>query len=265
MNIVKSENPVICGVEILTDESGRYSLNMLHRASGLGEHKAPNRWQRTNMASDLIEELETQTADLQSGCIEVQRGGKNPGIWAHELLAVSYAGWISPQFQLQVNQVFLNYHKGGLQPVQEVPANPLAGFDLPQNYSEAMRLAADLLDQNDELENKLDGFEKLFDIDGSECVTTVAKVLKMKPGILFEWLKANHWIFQRRGSRFKEGYQDKVNAGYLTHRIRTKKDGRTVFKMVPQVRVTEKGIGRLAELQQADKQRNGQSHLKLVS
>ena len=35
-------------------------------------------------------------------------GGNERGTYAHELLAVSYAGWISPRFQLQVNQAFLD-------------------------------------------------------------------------------------------------------------------------------------------------------------
>ena len=50
--------PVICGVEITTDRAGRYNLNALHRASGLGAHKAPAQWLRTLSAKQLIEELE---------------------------------------------------------------------------------------------------------------------------------------------------------------------------------------------------------------
>ena len=36
-------------------------------------------------------------------------GGTQQGTFAHELLSISYAGWISPRYQLQVNQVFLDY------------------------------------------------------------------------------------------------------------------------------------------------------------
>ncbi len=53
--------PVICGVEITTDRAGRYNLNALHRASGLGAHKAPAQWLRTLSAKQLIEELEKET------------------------------------------------------------------------------------------------------------------------------------------------------------------------------------------------------------
>ena len=58
--------PVICGVEITTDRAGRYNLNALHRASGLGAHKAPAQWLRTLSAKQLIEELEKNYAELHS-------------------------------------------------------------------------------------------------------------------------------------------------------------------------------------------------------
>lgn len=97
--------PVIAGVEITTDDAGRFNLNALHRASGLGASKAPAQWLRTKQAQDLITEAEKQTVQI---CI-VSTEGRNGGTFAHELLAISYAGWISPVFQLQVNQVFLNH------------------------------------------------------------------------------------------------------------------------------------------------------------
>lgn len=92
--------PVICGVEITTDRAGRYNLNALHRASGLGAHKAPAQWLRTLSAKQLIEELEKET---MQNCI-VSFEGRGGGTFAHELLAVEYAGWISPAFRLKVNQ-----------------------------------------------------------------------------------------------------------------------------------------------------------------
>lgn len=89
--------PVICGVEITTDRAGRYNLNALHRASGLGAHKAPAQWLRTLSAKQLIEELEKET---MQNCI-VSFEGRGGGTFAHELLAVEYAGWISPAFRLR--------------------------------------------------------------------------------------------------------------------------------------------------------------------
>lgn len=38
--------PVIAGVEITTDAEGRFNLNALHKASGLGSAKKPSNWLR---------------------------------------------------------------------------------------------------------------------------------------------------------------------------------------------------------------------------
>ncbi|WP_330932388.1 KilA-N domain-containing protein [Xenorhabdus bovienii] len=104
MNIANNNLPVIAGVEITTDAEGRFNLNALHRASSTGSNKAPNQWLRTKQAQELINELESnslkniQTANMQSGLkvININNGGNNQGTFAHELIAVSYAGWISP-------------------------------------------------------------------------------------------------------------------------------------------------------------------------
>ncbi|PHM31335.1 KilA-N domain-containing protein [Xenorhabdus innexi] len=100
--------PVVVGVEIPLDEFGRYNLNALHKASGVGEEKAPAKFFRNKTAKELISELENQTGQI---CL-VSSEGKFGGTFAHELLAVSYAGWISPSFQLQVNQAFIDFKSG---------------------------------------------------------------------------------------------------------------------------------------------------------
>ncbi|MFS1525657.1 KilA-N domain-containing protein [Microbulbifer sp. 2304DJ12-6] len=108
--------PVIAGVEITTDAEGRFNLNALHRASQSGEHKSPSQWLRRDEAKALIAELESQSVNLHFGPINKIRGGNAPGTFAHELLAVEYAGWISPAFRLQVNQTFIDYRTGKHEP-----------------------------------------------------------------------------------------------------------------------------------------------------
>lgn len=112
--------PVVVGVEIPLDEHGRYNLNTLHKASGEGSHREPNQWLRTKQAKELIKQLEVkllktnQTANTQVAqkVISVAKGGVTPGVFAHELIAVSYAGWIRPDFQLDVNQAFIDFKSG---------------------------------------------------------------------------------------------------------------------------------------------------------
>ncbi|MFP7327442.1 KilA-N domain-containing protein [Serratia marcescens] len=117
---MKNKLPVVVGVEIPLDDFGRYNMNTLHKASGEGDNKAPNQWLRTKHAKELITELEAkllkenQTAYLQSGqkVVEVTNGGTSPGTYAHELIAVSYAGWVRADFQLDVNQAFIDFKSG---------------------------------------------------------------------------------------------------------------------------------------------------------
>ncbi|WP_275389502.1 KilA-N domain-containing protein [Xenorhabdus bovienii] len=124
MNIANNNLPVIAGVEITTDSEGRFNLNALHKASNTSAHKTPSQWLRRNETQALIAELEfnslknSRSVNLHSAqkSINVVNGGVNYGTFAHELLAVSYAGWISPAFQLQVNQTFIDYRSGKLAP-----------------------------------------------------------------------------------------------------------------------------------------------------
>lgn len=108
--------PVIAGVEITTDEHGRFNLNALHRASGGDRKNGPSHWLSNEKTLELVEKLGQRLTDTENPVspINVIKGGLNQGTFAHELLAVSYAGWIGPDFQLDVNQTFIDYKTGKL-------------------------------------------------------------------------------------------------------------------------------------------------------
>ncbi len=93
-------------VSIGVDEHGRLCLNDLWDASGKGTKKTPSRWTRLETTKQLVHELPGLNPDL--GLVIQYEGETYPKTYAHELLAVSYAGWISPSFQLRVNQAFLD-------------------------------------------------------------------------------------------------------------------------------------------------------------
>ena len=120
--------PVIAGHEIAMDEHGRFNLNAIHKASGAGKEKTPSYWARLHQAQELIEAAKEQTTDLWFEPMESRRGGRNAGTFALDVIAISCAGWISPRFQLQVNQVFLDYRMGKLQAAEQQKAlpNPLS-------------------------------------------------------------------------------------------------------------------------------------------
>ncbi|MGJ8516648.1 KilA-N domain-containing protein [Carnimonas bestiolae] len=129
-NVHVSTLPVIAGHEIAIDEHGRFNLNAIHSASGEGEHKRPSKWTVTVQAKELVSELDSNSPNSGFKALE-SRKGRYGGTYAHELLAVSYAGWISPKFQLQVNQVFLDYRMGKLASNRVAESDPVNALPAP--------------------------------------------------------------------------------------------------------------------------------------
>lgn len=249
LNSAANAMPMIAGVEITTDEAGRFNLNALHRASGGRDAKRPKTWLETKHAQELVEELRQNSA-LGQEVLNVQKGGIAPGTFAHELLAISYAGWISPAFQLQVNQVFLDYRTGKLTPPaqKEISRKDLALMVI-QAEEENERLQAEnqLLEQKiEEVKPVVEAFERIAVADGSMNMTEAAKALQVQPSKLKAALIAGRWIYKRAGARNWLGYQDKIQQGLVEHKINTfpKPDGSE--GMSEQVRITPKGLTKLA-------------------
>lgn len=124
---------------------------------------------------------------------------------------------------------------------------------IPQTYAEALQLAADMAKENErqaallaEAAPKVQALERISRADGDCCITDAAKLLKVRPRELFDWLSANAWIYKRNGKGAWIGYQDKVQAGYLRHSEYCYTDGSNEFLRV-QVNVTPKGIAKLAQ------------------
>ncbi|OTA15418.1 DNA-binding protein [Xenorhabdus beddingii] len=247
MNNVANKNlPVIAGVEITTDAEGRFNLNALHKASGLGEEKAPAKFFRNKTAKDLISELENQTGQI---CL-VSSEGKSGGTFAHELLAVEYAGWISPKFRLQVNQTFIDYRSGKLASVSVDPMKVLRDPDALRGilltYTEKVIA---LEGQVADMKPDVDAFDRIAKkATGSMCITDTAKHLQINPKTLFNTLSSNKWIYRRLGKKNWIGYQDKLQQGLLEHKITivAKDDG--TERVCEQVLVTAKGISKLAKM-----------------
>lgn len=82
---------------------------------------------------------------------------------------------------------------------------------------------------------------------GSFSVTEAAKDLQVKPNELFRWLRAHGWIYRRPGAAADLGYESKVNAGYLEHKVTSVQRPDGSEKYVSQVRITAKGLTKLAK------------------
>jgi phage anti-repressor protein len=89
---------------------------------------------------------------------------------------------------------------------------------------------------------------RISSADGSLCITDAAKALQMQPKEFFARLQRNGWIFKRRGSSNYLGYESKVTAGYLEHKVTAVPRSDGSEKMVEQVRITPKGLTKIASL-----------------
>ena len=95
---------------------------------------------------------------------------------------------------------------------------------------------------------KIDALERISEAGGSLCVTDAAKALQMRPKDLFSYLNQHGWIYKRPGGQHYLGYQSKVTTGLVEHKVTTvlRPDGSE--KVTEQVRITPKGLTKLAQL-----------------
>lgn len=217
-------NPVVAGVELTTDSEGRFNLNALHKASGYGEEKAPSKWMRNSSTQELVQEL--TDGQICTSPVSSIKGGLHQGTYAHELLAVSYAGWISPKFHLKVNQVFLDYKSGKLQPQ----------FQLPQNYEEALESLLGQVKENRmlqavvvEKDEKIDELGKLISDYEKQLAAGVtppnfAKQLwGVHSNLVNSHLEKRGWL--RKDARGNWRVNSMARDHYLTERIYDKDNG----------------------------------------
>jgi len=106
----------------------------------------------------------------------------------------------------------------------------------------------ELQHQIDELVPAKEALDRIATAEGSMCVTDAAKTLQVHPQWLFKWLRSHGWIYRRVGMTSDLGYQDKLNAGYLEHKVTTVSRADGTEKGATQVRVTPKGLAKLANL-----------------
>lgn len=97
-----------------------------------------------------------------------------------------------------------------------------------------------------ELEPSQEALQRIAEADGSLCITDAAKALQMRPKDLFGWLRQNGWIYRRPGSGHDLGYQSKTATGLLEHKVTTVLRADGSEKVTEQVRVTPKGLTKLA-------------------
>jgi phage regulator Rha-like protein len=125
----------------------------------------------------------------------------------------------------------------------------------PKSYSEALRELAANVEKVERqqaviatLAPKAIALDRLIADDGMILISDAAKHLDMPIHELFDWLRANRWIFRRTGSKRDVAYADKLSLGLLKHRYYPvpQEDGTESLKA--RALLTPKGVARLAHI-----------------
>lgn len=131
------------------------------------------------------------------------------------------------------------------------PADPMKALSDPAvlrgllaDYTERVLT---LQGEVEEMRPSVQALDRIANTDGSMSITEAAKNLQAQPKQLFIYLRTHEWIYRRPGASADLAYQARLMAGFLEHKttIVIRDDGSE--KTVTQVRVTPKGLTRLAK------------------
>lgn len=95
---------------------------------------------------------------------------------------------------------------------------------------------------------KAEALDRIAEADGLMNPTNAAKALQVQPKRVFDFMRTNGWTYRRAGGRSDVAYQDKIAAGYLTHKVHVARREDGSEKMCEQVMVTPKGLAKLAQV-----------------
>jgi anti-repressor protein len=145
--------------------------------------------------------------------------------------------------------------KAALDPMQ-VLNDPAMMRRLLLTYSEKVLT---LQAENAVLTPKAQALNRIAVANGSLCITDAAKTLQVQPRKVFAVLQEQRWIYRRVGCEHWIGYQDKLQQQLLEHKTTTVSRSDGSEKIVAQVRITPKGLSKLALLFQGGLHERGVS------
>ncbi len=92
----------------------------------------------------------------------------------------------------------------------------------------------------------VEAYNRLADADGTWCVTDAAKALGIRPKDLSKHLRDEGWVYTRGAGKRLLAHQHRLNDGNLVHKTTVVADADGEDQAYTQVRVTAKGLAKLA-------------------
>lgn len=122
-----SQSITLSNTAIRRDAEGRYSLNDLHKAamaSGKANKKThqPANFLRSDGVQAFIGVLDSDPQNR--GSVVTSKGGVAQGTYADELVALRYAAWINPAFEVEVYRTFRDARMADRAPADAPAAAP---------------------------------------------------------------------------------------------------------------------------------------------
>ncbi|MGK4439133.1 KilA-N domain-containing protein [Yersinia proxima] len=106
---------VVNGVSVRVDSDGRYSLNDLHAAAvakgEATESQRPGEFLKSKQIRRFVQALSDATKIASTKTV---KGGFDQGSWGLELVAIRYAAWLNPMFEIRVYNTFRDAVINGL-------------------------------------------------------------------------------------------------------------------------------------------------------
>lgn len=106
---------------------------------------------------------------------------------------------------------------------------------------ETQRIVADLAP-------KAEAYDRLDALEGSLNVRAATKVLGIQEHKLIKWLQLNRWAFRQSGKGPLQAYVEKINTGYLDHRLSDYTNSHGDKRISITLMITPKGMKRIAHL-----------------
>ncbi|NEM96198.1 phage antirepressor KilAC domain-containing protein [Pontibacter burrus] len=85
---------------ITFNANGEVMVNATQMAKPFG--KRPNDFLRAEQTEGFIEALSDRYGISRNAIVQILQGGTTQGTWMHQKLALKFAGWLSPEFELWV-------------------------------------------------------------------------------------------------------------------------------------------------------------------
>jgi len=115
-----SEEIILRGTTIRTDEHGRLSMTDMWKVAGGPEHKKPAEWFRNLATIELMEALSLNVGHTHNKkLVNTKRGRRKGGTFAHPILALAYAEYLSPELGVEVREIALRVYAGDVTVLDE--------------------------------------------------------------------------------------------------------------------------------------------------